>query len=163
MTIEALRRHAPFDRMDEDALGFLAGALSLAYHAKGRRVAGPEAGPARLLHIVSRGRISGEASDGAMLGLDAVELGEGECVSLAEVVGERSDARVRSRGGHVLQRCDRRRGGRACAPQPGLPALLRWQLLLALQSSALERGLTRVQDLLANACSAECTTPRRPR
>ena len=43
-TIEALRRHAPYDRMDRESLVFLVGQLGLAYYAKGAVVAAPDQG-----------------------------------------------------------------------------------------------------------------------
>ena len=91
-TIGALRRHAPFDRMDADSLAYLAREATIAYFPKGRRVVGPEQGAAMVIYIVQRGHVRGEASGEGVPGLDAVEIGPGECFPLAEVVGMRPAA-----------------------------------------------------------------------
>ncbi len=51
-TIEALRRHAPFDRMDARSLEFLAGKVVLAYFARGKQITTPEHGVSRRLYII---------------------------------------------------------------------------------------------------------------
>lgn len=91
-TLDLLRRHAPFDRMDAASLAYLAQEATLAYFPKGRRIAGPEGGPADVLYIVQRGHVRGEASGEGLPGLDAVAIGPGECFPLAEVVGVRPPA-----------------------------------------------------------------------
>lgn len=90
--LDSLCRHAPFDRMDAASLGFLAGAASIAYYAKGRRIIGPEHGVATTLRIVQRGHVRGEAAGAGLPGLDAVDFGPGECFPLGEVAGARPAA-----------------------------------------------------------------------
>ena len=88
-TVELLRRHAPFDRMDRESLLFLAGRLKLAYFAKGRRVAAPEHGIATALYVVQRGLVCSSEVDGDTPGANTVEYSSGECFPLAAVIGRR--------------------------------------------------------------------------
>ena len=88
-TVELLRRHAPFDRMDRESLLFLAGRLKLAYFAKGRRVAAPEHGIATALYVVQRGLVCSSEADGDTPGANTVEYSSGECFPLAAVIGRR--------------------------------------------------------------------------
>ena len=46
-TLAQLRHHAPFDRMDEASLLYLASQLKLAYYAKGRVILEPRHSPPR--------------------------------------------------------------------------------------------------------------------
>jgi CBS domain-containing protein len=94
-TIENLRQHAPFDRMDRKSLAFLVEKFKLAYFAKGRKITGPDYGIARILYIVQRGLVLGERGDGNIAWNDAVEYATGECFPVAEVVG-------REPAGHVF-------------------------------------------------------------
>ena len=59
-TIAALRAHAPFDAMDDEALQFLAARLALAYYARGTLIASPQSGAVDRLYIVKQGRVQGE-------------------------------------------------------------------------------------------------------
>jgi CBS domain-containing protein len=92
-TIEALRRHAPFDCMDPDSLAFLVEAMELAYFPGGRRVTGPEIGTAGVLYVVQSGVIRAVDPGGAGLapqpGAGTLLFGEGECFPLAEVLAAR--------------------------------------------------------------------------
>lgn len=87
-TIEALRRHAPYDRMDRDSLEYLVSNLSLAYHPKGSTVTSPAEGVASRLHILQRGQVRGtaelEGSD-----LEALEYASGDTFPLASIMGRR--------------------------------------------------------------------------
>lgn len=93
-TIETLRRHAPFDRMDARSLELLAGKLVLAYFAKGKQIAAPEDGVSRRLYIIQRGLVRGEHSAGGAPGPDVVEYSSGECFPLAEVTARRPSSHV---------------------------------------------------------------------
>jgi len=93
-TIEALRRHAPFDRMEGRSLEFLAGKLVLAYFAKGRQITAPEDGVSRRLYIIQRGLVRGEHRAGTAPGPDVVEYSSGECFPLGEVTARRPASHV---------------------------------------------------------------------
>jgi CBS domain-containing protein len=88
-TIDSLRRHAPFDRMDRASLAFLVSKLKVAYFAKGRKVTGPEYGAARTLYIVQRGLVRAERSADSLPGQETVEYYIGECFPLTAVYGKR--------------------------------------------------------------------------
>ena len=87
-TIDDLRQHAPFDRMDRKSLAFLVDKFNLAYFAKGRKITGPDHGIARILYIVQRGLVLGERDDSSLASKDTVEYAGGECFPVAEVVGK---------------------------------------------------------------------------
>jgi len=88
-TVESLRRHAPFDRMDGASLAFLVGRLKLGYFAKGRRITGPEYGTARTLYIIQRGLVRAERKAQALPGQETIEYYIGECFPLTAVYGKR--------------------------------------------------------------------------
>jgi len=88
-TTESLRRHPPFDRMDEESLAFLVSRFKLAYFARGRKVTGPEYGTARTLYIVQRGLVRSERTAEALPGQETIEYYIGECFPLTAVYGKR--------------------------------------------------------------------------
>lgn len=87
-TIADLRTHAPFDRMEPEALRFLASGLTVSYFASGTEVVGPDDGEADRLFIIKKGAVVGEPH-GARGGV-AVALGPGECFPMAALVGKRA-------------------------------------------------------------------------
>jgi CBS domain-containing protein len=87
-TVEALRRHAPYDRMDRASLEFLASQLSIAYYAKGARVTVPEQGVANRLYIIQRGLVRGEV-EGDANATDVVEYAGGDTFPLAAIMAKR--------------------------------------------------------------------------
>ncbi|TSA14081.1 MAG: CBS domain-containing protein, partial [Betaproteobacteria bacterium] len=91
-TLDLLRRHAPFDRMDQESLAFLAGQLKLAYYAQGRVILEPRHGAVRTLYIIQRGLVRGDLSAQAMPQPGELEFGEGECFPLGAVAENRPTA-----------------------------------------------------------------------
>jgi CBS domain-containing protein len=91
-TIEVLRRHAPYDRMDRELLVFLAERLSLAYYAKGTVVAAPDQGVAQSLKIIQRGHVHGAVHAGGKGDADAhdvIEYATGDTFPLAAIMARR--------------------------------------------------------------------------
>jgi CBS domain-containing protein len=90
-TIEALRRHAPYDRMDSESLIFLAGQLSLAYYAKGAVVVAPDHGVAQKVKIIQRGHVRGavHAGGGDADAHDVIEYAAGDTFPLAAIMAKR--------------------------------------------------------------------------
>ena len=88
-TAEALRRHAPYDRMDKDTLEYLVPRLSLAYFPKGAPVTGPDDGQAKSLCIIQRGHVRGEVPGGADA-RDLVEYSSGDTFPLAAIMAKRA-------------------------------------------------------------------------
>ncbi|TCS72144.1 CBS domain-containing protein [Sulfuritortus calidifontis] len=84
-TVEHLARFAPFDRMQNEHLAWLAERLSLAYYAKGETVLAPERGEVQTFYIIKQGVIQGEREGkGAWL-----ELHEGECFPIGALLSRR--------------------------------------------------------------------------
>jgi CBS domain-containing protein len=92
-TVEALRPHPPFDRMDEPALEWIGAHASVAYFQKGEEIIGPAAGPVRTLHVVKQGVVQVRASAGLPREelLDLVH-GAGECFPVGALLGRRATA-----------------------------------------------------------------------
>jgi CBS domain-containing protein len=91
-TIEALRRHAPYDRMDRESLVFLVGQLGLAYYAKGAVVAAPDQGMAQKVKIIQRGHVRGAVHDVDGSDADAhdvIEYATGDTFPLAAIMARR--------------------------------------------------------------------------
>jgi CBS domain-containing protein len=86
--IEALREHAPFDKMDIESLRYLASALRLGYHARGSPVVGPDDGPADRMYIVKSGRVRGAAPAEGSTVDDMLEAGE--CFPVAALIARRA-------------------------------------------------------------------------
>lgn len=62
-TRELLRKHAPFDRMADDAFAFAVPRMKLAYFAKDHEILAPGSGVAKHLHIVQRGAVGSRVED----------------------------------------------------------------------------------------------------
>jgi CBS domain-containing protein len=91
-TIADLGAHAPFDRMEAEALRHLAARLKVAYFPKGAEVLGPDSGTVGHLYIVKKGAVIGnppEIAPGARKGVGFV-LGAGECFPIGALVGRRA-------------------------------------------------------------------------
>ncbi|HEY8553511.1 MAG TPA: putative nucleotidyltransferase substrate binding domain-containing protein [Burkholderiales bacterium] len=87
-TIEALRRHAPFDRMARPHLEFLAKHLRLAFYPRGEIITEPARGPARVLYIIKQGRVRGELEDGGAP-REVWELEAGESFPIGAMLARR--------------------------------------------------------------------------
>ncbi len=90
-TIEALRRHSPFDRMEREALAFLAGRAKLGYFPKDSYIITPEMGPVDTFYIIQRGKVlakqSGEIN---VTEYSSLTLGTGECFPIGSVMARRA-------------------------------------------------------------------------
>lgn len=77
-TMEFLRRHSPFDRMEGDALRFLAERLKLAYYHKDAAILTPDMGAARTFYIIQRGKVvARQAGEVNVTEYNAMTLGPG--------------------------------------------------------------------------------------
>ena len=63
--IEFLQAYPPFDRMEAEALRFLAEHVRLAHYPKGAQILSSEMGVAPVLYILQRGKVRVRASGGA--------------------------------------------------------------------------------------------------
>ena len=92
-TREFLRRHAPFDRMTDDALAFAIPRLTLAYFAQGRDdPVAPRRGRSAHLYIVQRGRVGSRVDDPRAD--PEPTLGPGECFSVGALSAGGAPTRI---------------------------------------------------------------------
>jgi CBS domain-containing protein len=87
-TTEFLRRHAPFNEMDDAALQLLASSAKLGYYGKGTVVVEPASGVAGTLYIIQRGHVHATAPGGSEG--NRIEWGPGECFPISAVVAGRA-------------------------------------------------------------------------
>src|SRR5262245_477658 len=81
-TIEDLRRHAPFDRMDQACLDWLVARLSVVYFPPDTDVLAPAASPPDYLYIVKQGAVLGLNPGQAAGPTPRWRLTSGECFPL---------------------------------------------------------------------------------
>jgi CBS domain-containing protein len=89
-TASDLRRHAPFDRMDNDHLVFLASRLSLAYYPAQSLILDPSHGIPRQFFIIKQGGVVGGGNSEPATGDSHWRLAAGECFPLGALIGDRS-------------------------------------------------------------------------
>jgi CBS domain-containing protein len=89
-TLAFLKRYPPFDKLEADALEFMAGRLALGYYPKDAVILAPDRGAPDFFYIIQRGlvHISPEADDpGAAR--EVLALGPGECFSVGALLEKR--------------------------------------------------------------------------
>jgi CBS domain-containing protein len=91
-TASDLRRHAPFDRMDNDHLVFLASRLSLAYYPAQSLILDPSHGIPRQFFIIKQGGVVGGGNSEPATGDSHWRLAAGECFPLGALIGDHSVA-----------------------------------------------------------------------
>ncbi len=85
-TVDHLSRHAPFDRMAQTHLAWLAERLKIGYYGKGEAVLAPEHGAAQTFYIIKQGIVRGEREGEAAW----LELHEGECFPIGALLSHRA-------------------------------------------------------------------------
>jgi len=89
-SMEFLRRHPPFDRMENDALRYLAERLKLAYYAKDTQIVTPEMGVVRTFYILQRGKVlARQAGDVNVVDYSTMTIGPGEGFPIGSVTAQR--------------------------------------------------------------------------
>jgi CBS domain-containing protein len=88
-TIQDLRRHAPFDRMEPTCLDWLVARLAVVYFAPEAVVLQPGTAPPGHLYIVKQGGVLGFDPDLPDLGKPRFRVSPGECFPLGALVGQR--------------------------------------------------------------------------
>ena len=102
-TLEFLRNHPPFDRMEPEALAFLGERLKLAYYHDATEIVSPESGPVHVLRIVQRGKVlARQAGEISVMEQSQLTLGPGECFPIGSVTAERASTNVYSAHGDVF-------------------------------------------------------------
>lgn len=85
-----LMRFSPFNRMEADALRFLAERVRLAYHVKGTEILTPGMGQAQFFYIIQRGKIQArQAGAAAVTEYAMLALGPGECFPIGAISAQR--------------------------------------------------------------------------
>ncbi len=89
--IQFLQVHPPFDRMEAEALRFLAEHVRLAHYPKGARILSSEMGVARTLYILQHGKVQVRASGVASSNLESAPntLGPGQAFAVAALMAQR--------------------------------------------------------------------------
>jgi len=85
-----LRRYPPFDKLEPDALEFMAGRLALGYYPKDTVVLAPDRGAPAFFYIIQRGLVHihpDENDPGAAR--EVLALGPGECFSMDALLEKR--------------------------------------------------------------------------
>ncbi|MGE5490841.1 MAG: DUF294 nucleotidyltransferase-like domain-containing protein [Actinomycetota bacterium] len=91
VAVDFLRKHAPFNRMAGEALGFIAERAQMAFYPKDTEIVGPESGPVHFFYIVERGKVlSKQAVEVAVTEHYALTLGPGECFPIGAVTAQRA-------------------------------------------------------------------------
>jgi len=83
-TIAELRRYAPFDEMEPEAIGFLAARLRIAYYPRGTSILGPESGEVDRLYLIRQGAVRRSR------GGPEITLSPGECFPIGALIGRRA-------------------------------------------------------------------------
>ncbi|MDC7707044.1 DUF294 nucleotidyltransferase-like domain-containing protein [Vogesella indigofera] len=87
-TVEFLRKHSPFDRMEDAALAFLGQHAKLAYYPKDSLILTPDMGPPPHFYVVQRGKVlsreDGESASGNVI------ISSGECFPIGAASGQRA-------------------------------------------------------------------------
>ena len=103
---EFLKRFSPFNRMEADALEFLAERAVVAFHPKGREILTPEMGQPTHFHIVQRGQVQARQSGlTSVTDYTLLTLGPGECFPIGAITAQRpsTNAYVALEDSFVLQ------------------------------------------------------------
>lgn len=87
-----LQGFSPFDRMEAEALRFLAEHVKLAHFPKGARILASEMGVARTLYIVQGGKVRARPSSGNSHVEYSAILGPGQCFSIEALMAQRASS-----------------------------------------------------------------------
>lgn len=93
--IRFLQAHPPFDRMEAEALCFLAEHVTLAHYPKGARILSSEMGVARALYILQHGRVRVRSGGGASNADSAPStLGPGQVFAIGALMAQHPTSSV---------------------------------------------------------------------
>ncbi len=89
-TADVLRKHAPFDAMQEAHLALLAGGLKLRYFARDSVILSPADGVIGALFIIQRGAVQADEPAQVSLHTMAATLTDGECFPIGALIAARA-------------------------------------------------------------------------
>lgn len=85
-----LKRFSPFNRIEPEALAFLAERVELSFHPKGSEILGPDMGQPRFFYIVQQGKLQArQAGVTAVTDYATIPLGPGECFPIGSISAQR--------------------------------------------------------------------------
>ncbi|HAG76547.1 MAG TPA: nucleotidyltransferase, partial [Thauera sp.] len=85
-----LRNHSPFNRMEPEALSFLAERAVLGFHPRGSEILTPEMGVPAHFYIVQRGKVQARQTGAAVVTEYAsLAIGPGECFPIGAISARR--------------------------------------------------------------------------
>ena len=85
-----LRHFSPFNRMEAEALAFLAGRAVLAFHPRGSDILTPEMGVPRHFYIIQRGKVQArQTGTAAVTEYASLTLSPGECFPIGAISAQR--------------------------------------------------------------------------
>ena len=88
-TVEQLRHHAPFDRMETEHLAWLSGKLKVGYYDQGEIILSPDHGVVKRLFIIRQGAVEGKQGRGHGDELITHDMQEGEFFPLSAILARR--------------------------------------------------------------------------
>lgn len=85
-----LRQFPPFNRMEDEALRYLADRAALGFHPRGSEIITPEMGPTQQLFIIQRGRVQARQAGATIVTEYAsMTMGPGQCFPIGAVTAQR--------------------------------------------------------------------------
>lgn len=90
-TMEFLRKHPPFNQMEQVHLAYLVENCQLRFYAEGECILSPDDGTVEHFYIIKQGRVHGQRPHTAKRGTETTfEIIVGECFPMAALMGERA-------------------------------------------------------------------------
>lgn len=90
-TMEFLRKHPPFNQMEQVHLAYLVENCQLRFYAEGECIVSPDDGTVEHFYIIKQGRVHGQRPHTAKRGTETTfEVIVGECFPMAALMGERA-------------------------------------------------------------------------
>lgn len=90
-TMEFLRKHPPFNQMEQVHLAYLVENCQLRFYAEGECILSPDDGTVEHFYIIKQGRVHGQRPHTAKRGTETTfEVIVGECFPMAALMGERA-------------------------------------------------------------------------
>lgn len=91
IAVDFLKKHAPFNGMQSDALAFIAEHAATAFYSRDTEIVGPDSGPVAYFYIVESGKVlARQAGTVAVTEYSVLNLGPGESFPIGAVTARRS-------------------------------------------------------------------------
>ncbi len=94
-TIAFLRNHAPFNKMQPDALQFFAEKAKICFYAAGNEILGPNSGNVSYFYVIESGKVQArQAGEVTVTEYSILSLGAGECFPIGAVTAGRPSTNI---------------------------------------------------------------------